>query len=292
MTFNEALNIKSFKVPKIKPSYIQSIVAIVLLLILLLIVLYQYKTTKAEQNQSLAVISNPKINDIYFVDYRLLSDKLRPTEKYRIAKVVDITGDIVTLVYSALLYQRQNAAINSISYGQLRYSDSFETKRYNLPLSEIKNMYYNNVIYLAKRPVRKKLFGNLVGPEKPRAVSSHLIYGKKENITGESYLNERFSETNLASAFEYFQQSAELGYAQGQVNLAEMYINGRYVEIDFKKALFWLEQASLQSYKPAILKYGIICKQVSTCNLADFYHGLTNFGVNIKVRKLDFTLDK
>ena len=71
-----------------------------------------------------------------------------------------------------------------------------------------------------------------------------------------------------------------------------MYINGTHTEIDLNKALYWLKLASLQSSKPAILKYGIICKQVTDCNIYDFYQNLTDAGVNVKVRKLDFELSK
>lgn len=252
----------------------------------------EYKGYKTEESQTLAIISNPKVNDIYFLDFRLLSDKLRPNEKYRIAKVVDITGDIVTLVYGRFFYQYQNAAINSIQYGQLSYKDYFESKRYDIPLKTIKIMYDEQAVYLAKRPIRNKLFGNFIGPEKAKESSNHLTYGKKENTKGEAFLQERFSETNLKTAFDLFQDSSNLGYVKGQVNLAEMYINGQHVAKDFEQALYWLKQASLQSYKPAILKYGIICKQTNSCNLVDYYQELMASGVNIKVRNLDFKLSK
>jgi hypothetical protein len=251
----------------------------------------EYKDKTAE-SQTLAIISNPKVNDIYFLDFRLLSDKLRPKEKYRIAKVVDITGNIVTLVYGRFFYQYQNAAINSIQYGQLSYKEYFEPKRYNIPLNKINSMHSNQAIYLAKRPIRNKLFGNLVGPAQDKDASSHLTYGKKENIKGEAFLKEQFSETNLKTAFELFLDSSRLGYAKGQVNLAEMYINGQHVKKDFNQALYWLKKASLKSYKPAILKYGIICKQIKSCDIVDFYQNLTAYGVNIKVRKLGFKISK
>jgi len=252
----------------------------------------EYNSYKVEESQTLAIVSSPKINDIYFLDFRLLSDKLRPKEKYRIAKVVDITGDIVTLVYGGFFYQRQHAAINSIQYGQLSYKEYFEPKRYDIPLNTIKDMYANQAIYLAKRPIRNKLFGNLVGPAKAKDVSSHFTYGRKENIKGEAFLKEQFSETNFKTAFEFFQVSSNLGYAKGQVNLAEMYINGLHVKKDLNQALYWLKQASLQSNKSAILKYGIICKQIKSCNIISFYQELTTSGVNIKVRKIDFKLSK
>ena len=261
-----------------------------LALIALYFGLLKYKNDTAEIAQTLAIVSNPKVNDIYFLDYRHLSDKLRPNEKYRIAKVVDITGDIVTLVYGQFLYQYQNAAVNSIQYGQLSYKDYFEPKRYNLSLASINSMVESNTIYLAKRPIRDKLFGNLVGPEKAPESSSQLIYGKKENTKGEAFLNDKFSETSLVKAFDFFQESANLGYVKGQVNLAEMYINGQHVEQNLTQALSWLKQAALQSHKPAILKYGIVCEQVPSCDVVNFYQELTHAGVNIKVRKLDFEL--
>lgn len=265
-------------------------------LLILLLIAYlgfvKYDAYKTEQNQTLAIISSPQVNDIYFLDFRLLSDKLRPTEKYRIAKVVDITGDIVTLLYGGFFYQRQHAAINSIQYGQLSYKDYFEPKRYDISHHSIKNMHSSQAIYLAKRPVRNKLYGNLVGPEKTRALINPLIYGTKENSKGEAFLKEKFSETNLASAFKLFQVSSNFGYVNGQVNLANMYINGLYVEKDLTLALYWLKQASLQSYKPAILKYGIVCKQVKSCSVIDFYQELTASGVKVKVRKLDFKLSQ
>jgi len=263
-----------------------------ILLVALSLGLMEYEAYKAREDQILAIISNPEINDIYFLDFRLLSDKLRPTEKYKIAKVVDITGDIITLVYSGFLYQWQHAAINSIQYGHLSYEDYFEPKRYNIPLSTIKNMQSNQAIYLAKRPIRNKLYGSLVGPEKIKKPINYLIYGQKENTKGEAFLKVKFSETNLERAFELFQHSSNLNYVNGQVNLAEMYINGLYVEKDLVLALYWLKQASLQNHKPAILKYGIVCKQVESCDVVDFYQELVASGVNVKVRKLNFKLSK
>jgi hypothetical protein len=289
MYANESVNtLKKINLPQYTKQ--QKLTFILLLCVILSLWLIEYNNNKSEESQSLSIILKPKVNDIYFLDFRLLSHKLRPHEKYRIAKVADITGDTVTLVYGRFYYQYQNAAINSIRYSQLSYKDYFEPKRYNLPHSTIKDMYHGQAIYLALRPTRNKLFGSLVGPEKVKEASGLFIYGKNENNKGESFLNEVYSETNLTSAFELFQASSKLGYAKGQVNLAKMYINGWHAEKDLNKALYWLKQASLQSYKPAILKYGIICKNIPSCNVIDFYQELNSAGVNIKVREVDFKL--
>ena len=263
------------------------------ILILILVVCFgfrEYNDYKDEQSQTFENILAPKINDIYFLDFRLLSDELRPKEKYRIAKLVDITGNNVTLLYSNFSYQWQHAAKNTIKYGQLSYQGYFGAKRYDFPLNTIKEMHDSGAIYLVKRPTRNKLYGSLVGPEGVELSISQYTYGKRENDEGEAFLKELYSETNFKSAFELFQQSSNLGYVDGKINLAEMYINGQYVDKDFNKALFWLKEASLQSSKSAILKYGIICKQVESCNIVDFYQALTTYGVNIKVRELDLGL--
>lgn len=264
----------------------------VLIPILLCLAYYSYYIlykTYQDQQQTRAIVAAPKINDIYLLDFRILSSNLRPNEKYRIAKVVDITGDIITLMYGSFYYPSQHATINSIYYGQLSYKDYFEAKRFDYKHNQIKQKLASGAIYQAMRPMQDKLLGQRVGPEQRVFHSNIFIQGRRENLTGEAFLNERFSETNLKQAFELFTKSANYDFAQGQVNLAQMYINGQYVEKDLNKALFWLNQASLQSHKPAILKYEIVCKQLSSCQIYDFFRNLVAAGVDVKVRKLNTT---
>jgi hypothetical protein len=246
----------------------------------------QRQQTSTQELQSQAYLAQPAIDDIYFLDFRKLTHKLRPTEKYRLAKVVDITGDIITLQYGNWYFAWQKSAIESIKFGQLRYDDYFESKRHNFSLAELASMHSTSAIYLVKRPMHGKLYGNQISPAS-RATDSVELLGSKENRDGESYLKITYSETNLASAFALFQRSAALGNPEGQVNLAQMYLNGQHVASDLTMALSWLKQASLQSHKPAILKYAIVCQQVAQCNIVDFYQELTDAGVNIKVRNLD-----
>jgi len=249
-----------------------------------------YHKSYQEEQETNFYISSPKVDDIYFLDFRLLSDDLRPKQKYRIAKVVDITGDVVTLLYGNVFYWHQQGLIDSIRYGQLRYSKYFESKRYDFTVDELKSMRTDEAIFKVKRPKLNVLYGNYVNQIVENEHSSLYIPGKRENIAGLSLLNSTYIEDNYAQAFERFTNSAEQGYANGQVNLAQMYINGQSVNKDLDKALYWLKRASLQSDKAGVLKYVIICKQLSYCDLGDFYQELTYAGVNIKVRELDFKL--
>ena len=271
--------------------------ALYFLLLTVVVFIYLRYTTEEQiaARQTRAILSQPNVGDLLFFDYRNLTHPeikipLRPNENYRVAKIIDITGNIVTLRLGDLFYQHQGAVIESVRYGQLGYKRYFQKKRYDIALADLKQMYKNKAIYLAKRPIDNKLFGGLVSPIQYKKAINPLTPGMKENTAGESYLLIPFAESNLQSAFELFQQSANLSYAKGQVNLAKMYINGYYVEEDLHQALYWLKQASLNRFIPAIYKYKIICQQVSGCNIDDFYQELTENGIDIKLRKTDFKL--
>ncbi len=261
-------------------------------LVLLGLFIYKKSTqSQYEDDRTLHYLAQPKIDDIYFLDFRLLSDNLRPKEKYRIAKVVDVTGDIITLLYGNVYYLRQQSLKDSIRYGQLRYKEYFERKRYDFSLEQLQAMRESGAIYMIKRPEQNMLFGNYINDPEPESGTSLYIPGKRENIAGIGLLNAKYLESHLSQAFERFSRSAQLGYAPGQVNLAQMYLNGQAVEKDLSLAMHWFKQAALQSNKPAILKYVIVCRQVSYCQEGDFYQELTQAGVNIKVKQVDFKLD-
>jgi len=271
-----------------------SVANILKILALLALSLFIYKKSTQSQQEddaSLIYLASPKVDDIYFLDFRVLSDSLRPKEKYRIAKVVDITGDTVTLLYGNVFYLRQQSLKDSIRYGQLRYKDYFEGKRYDLTLSELKQMHDSSAIYMIKRPEQNMLYGNYINEPKPELNSSLYIPGKRENLEGLSLLKANYLENNLEQAFERFSRSAQLGLAQGQVNLAQMYMNAQYVEKDLSQAMYWFKQAALQSHKAGVLKYVIVCRQVSYCQEGDFFQELTEAGVNIKVRAVDFKVN-
>jgi hypothetical protein len=270
---------------------VANVLKIIFLLSLCLLIYNKSSQSQQEDNNSLAYLTSPKVDDIYFLDFRLLSESLRPNEKYRIAKVVDITGDVVTLLYGNVFYLRQQAMKDSIRYGQLRYKGYFESKRYDLKLSQLKSMHDSTAIYMIKRPDKNMLYGNYINDPEPKVSSTFYVPGKRENFAGLSFKKSSYLENNLQQAFERFSRSAQLGFTQGQVNLAEMYLNGESIDKDLGQAMYWFKQAALQSDKAGVLKYVIVCRQVSYCQEGDFYQELTDAGVNIKVRKVGFKLN-
>lgn len=260
------------------------------LLILCSVIYNKISQNYQESIDSQKYLNAPKIDDIYFLDYRKLSSQLRPNEKYRLAKVVDITGDIVTLLYGSMFFVEHKAAKDSIRYGQLRYKKYFEPKRYDLSPLELQAMYDDNAIYMIKRPEKNMLYGNYINNPKRPSKSTIYVPGKRENIEGLSFLAAEYLEDNLDRAFERFSVSADHGFAQGQVNLAQLYLNTQYAPQNLDKALFWFKQAALQSNKAGVLKYVIVCRKVSYCYESDFFQELTQAGVHIKVREIDVKL--
>ncbi|WP_019027863.1 tetratricopeptide repeat protein [Colwellia piezophila] len=244
-----------------------------------------YKKNIEQAQQTLAIVEQPAINDLYYIDFRVIKDNLRPAEKFRMAKVQDITGDVVTINFSSYFYLQEHELNEAIRYAQLRYEKFFQEKRHNYKISELLTMIESGAIVLARRPEGNMLDGNVVVPDSHFESSSVFIPGKKENFTGLEYLNFANTNNKAEQAFTKFQQSADLGFAKGQVNLAQMYLNGTGVEKDLSVALSLFKQGALQSYEPAILKYAIVCQLVESCVVTDFYQELVKAGVNIEFTK-------
>jgi hypothetical protein len=260
------------------------LIALVILVSVTVVGSILYKDLQLNE-ETKAIVAAPEINDFYYVDFRVIKDNLRPAEKYRMAKVKDITGDVVTINFSSYFYLQEHELNEAIRYAQLRFEKFFQEKRHNYTVSELSAMIESGAIVLARRPKGNMLDGNVVVPDSHFESSSVFIPGKKENFAGLEYLKFSKDANKAGLALEKFEESAEYGFAKGQVNLAQMYLNGTAIEKDLLESLAWLKEASLQSHEPAILKYAIVCQQVESCAIADFYQDLVKAGVNIEFTK-------
>jgi len=125
----------------------------------------KYDSHITEQAEASVLVLSPKVDDIYFLDLRLDDSKLQSKNRYRLAKVIRVTDENVVMVYGRVFYQWQNSVVTSIQYGDLSNHDYFKLIPDYIPFSKIKEMKSNGTIYLVKRPVRNKLYGNIVSPE-------------------------------------------------------------------------------------------------------------------------------
>ncbi len=111
------------------------------------------------------------------------------------------------------------------------------------------------------------------------------IPGKRENTRGVAILNTNHIDNSYEKALQLFKRSAQLGYAPGQTNLAEIYLTDVDLERNgnVEKTAHWLFQAALQGYQPAVDKYQVICELDKSCTIDDFYQALNKAGINLRV---------
>jgi len=153
---------------RLTPKLSISLNKLVLMLCLFVIIYFgyeKYEQHKTEQADASVFILNPQVNDIYFLDMRLLNNKLERKNKYKLAKVIRIIDDNVSIVYGDFFYQWQYAVVNSIQYGDLSNSDYFTLIPDYIPFSKLKEMKSSGAIYLIKRPIQNKVYGNFVSSE-------------------------------------------------------------------------------------------------------------------------------
>ncbi len=255
------------------------------LILLIYLAASWWQERQAEQRQLEQLVSYPQINDFLLIDYRKLNNHYRPHEKFRIAKVVDLTGDTVSVIYGNFFYQHQSSFEEAISSGQTRAFSYFGKNSHNFTQAQFTDLYQREGIVKAARPEGNMLFGNFIISDTGYQVSTSYIPGEREYASGLAFERASYIEDHLVKAFMKFEQSATQGFAAGQIKLAEIYLAGDVVKSDFDTALYWLEQASLQSNKRAIKKFAIVCQQTKACDLASFYQRLLDFGVNITVNK-------
>jgi len=286
--------VKKFSIRSVFSVNASDVFKLIVVLFILYFIVSKVNKSDIEQIETQRYLSQPSLNDIYFLDIKELTNNVRPKERYRVAKVVDITGHIITLRYGNLLYPNKQSVIDGIRYGQLRYHEYLEPKRYDFSLKSLHGLYEKGAIYKVKRPVHDVLYGNNVSPDKNEIDKENpqiFIPGKREFIEANAVAKSKHIEDYIEQSFALWQQSAQLGYAKGQVALAQAYLSSEYTK-DLNLALYWFKQAALQSNKAGILKYEIVCKQVAQCNIVDFFQQLQSAGVNIKVREVDFSLSK
>lgn len=147
------------------PISLNKLVLLLCLLVAAYMVYERYKNHKEEQIEAAKLILNPKVGDIYFFDFRMLSDKREQKNKYKLAKVVSVTNDSVGVVYGRFYYQWQYSVVNSIQYGDLSNSDYFKILPEYFSLEQVIEMHKSEAIYLVKRPILHQLYGNYVTPQ-------------------------------------------------------------------------------------------------------------------------------
>jgi len=263
-------------------------------IIIMLLLSYYFSEEQKKYRQSQVYINAPKVNDFYYLDYRNTAGDRRQHHKYRVAKIVDITGGIISFSFGNYFYPLKKSLKDAVLFGQSTNFDYFEKQRQNYSSVELNSLFEQGFIYRVVRPEF-----NYIGQNRAvymidgQAVTNptvakekwFFIPGKRENAQGLAILEAAHIENRYDKALERLKRSAELGYAPGQTNLAELYLtfNGSEEARDVQTAAYWLFQAALQGYQPAVEKYRVICELEQACQIEDFYQALNEAGTNINM---------
>ena len=251
-------------------------------LLLYLLFSWWQKHVQAQENTA-QLVATPAINDFLLFDARKLPIALRPEQKYQVAKIVDITGDTISLTFGNFYYRFQSSFRDAIASGQVRSFGYFEKNHRLYSYDQMQQLLANEAIVTAARPEGNMLFGNYVINDTGYHVGSTYYPGERQYASGLAFEQAHYLKGYKQEAFNKFTQAAELDFVLAQIKLAEYYLASDVVEADFQQALYWLEQASLQSNERAIKKYAIVCQQTKGCDVNSFYQRVIDSGVNLTV---------
>jgi len=228
-----------------------------LLFFLSLLGYWQY--LKHEENTlTKAYIHSPQKNDFYFINYEKINDNIRPTQKYRLGKVVSVNDGLISMIYGGFTYTRSSSLIRDVQGGMTYDARYFNHKEHSFTLDELQNLYADNAILAIKRPKNNRLYGNVVID----SISINRKYSsiaEMHNDRGLAFMRYSHIASNLENAYKHFSLSSEGGLSKGQVNLSKLYIGAS----DINKALYWLDKAAIQGNYEAIRLY------IEHCNVAD-----------------------
>ncbi|WP_139302556.1 tetratricopeptide repeat protein [Thalassotalea sp. PP2-459] len=260
--------------------------------LIVLFLSFYFSDEQLHVRQSQTHIDVPKVNDFYYLDYQNSVGDFRPHQKYRVAKIVDITGGTVSLVYGNYYYPLKSTLSNGVNLGHTVSDDYFEKEWHHFSYSQLNQLFQQGFIYRVIRPELNyigrnrsayMIDGNVV--TEPEIVEKEWRYvpGKRQNTQAMAFLKSTHIEDRFDKAFELLKQSADLGYAPGQTHLAELYLTGIEGHKDVETAVYWLFEAAKQGYQPAVEKYRVICQLEEQCQIEDFYQALKETGASFTI---------
>jgi hypothetical protein len=228
---------------------------------------YGYQARKLSQQQVVqAILTEPKVNDFFFIDYYRFDVKTHPKYRYTVLKATAVENDIVTLQVGNVLKSRQGNAHDQIKSDRAILDGFFSSRQLTLSTAELAELSAKDIIYEVRRPKNLAIDGWLViAPQQPKMFVYKVNQDNQDGIS--MFRGENGYYRDYIGAFEAFTRAAQNKDAAGQHNLAEMYRDGLGTKRDVVQALFWFEQAAKQGYSTAIEQYKLLCQKDLNCEL-------------------------
>ncbi len=241
------------------------------IIVLLALSYWQYNSYQAN-SLSKEYIESPKINDFYYINQTGINDKIPPNKKYVLAKVVSLTPNTVSLLFSRFRFENKSSLANDIRSSKVIGAKYFNKKHHVFTRDKLINFYQNDTVLSVLRPKNSKLFGTIVLTS--NFAVDRQVKGYSENRIGLSFMLDADNKASLEDAERFFLESANQGYVQGQLNLARLYLDTNKIN----KALEWSKIAALKGYDVAIEFYTKQCSLIEDCDVEAFNAELIEAG--------------
>ena len=211
---------------------------------LIVIAYFAYSIFENKQQQA-EFLSAPKVDDVLILDMgHLIKDRKYQTQ-YRVAQVLSVEEDSITLKQGSYTYRKKRGAERAIKLDSLMLSNYFRPALISFKKSELAALHEQGAIDEIFRPTDIYVMGGIV---RHRAAPEHIPHKLKVSLNQFNQEGVRaYLERDFEEARKLFTQAAEQGYDYGQFTLADMLEYGEGGNVDLAGAYKWYKVAAAQN---------------------------------------------
>ena len=216
-----------------------------LFVILLIVITYFSYSIFENKQQQAEFLSAPKVDDVLILDMgHLITDRKYQTQ-YRIAQVLSVEEDSITLKQGSYTYRKKRGAERAIKLDSLMLNNYFRPTLISFKKSELAALYDQGAIDEIFRPTDIYVMGGIV---RSRNMPQRVAHRNKMTF---NHFNQQgvkaYLSLNYEAARTLFTKSAEQGHEWGQYNLADMLEYGEGGDVDLAGAYKWYKSAAAQN---------------------------------------------
>lgn len=216
-----------------------------LFVIALIVIAYFAHSLFENKQQQAEFLSSPKVDDVLILDMGHLIKDRKYQAQYRVAQVLQVDDETITLKQGSYTYRKKRGAERAIKLDSLMLNNYFRPALLSFKKSELSALYDKGAIDEIYRPTDIYVMGGIV---RYRAAPEHIPYRLKVSFNQFNQEGLRaYSDRDLVEARRLFTLAAEQGHDFGQYNLADMLEYGEGGSVDLAGAYKWYKSAAEQN---------------------------------------------
>lgn len=218
-------------------------------------VLYFVNAHFNTQKEQLNFLALPEKDDVLILDMGHLQTSRQYQAQYRVAQVLQVEDDKITLKQGRFTYRKQRGAERAIKLDALM-NNYFRPALLTFKRSELADMHELGTISEVYRPKDIYVMGGIVRHRKQPKSLAPVITFNPYNQEGIRF----YQDGNYEQARSSFLKAAEQGDSWGQYNLADMYEYGEGGTQSLEQAYYWYKQATEQNHFKAKEALTVFCQ--------------------------------